>query len=274
MTKIFFIAILFLIFALIACDDPLGIEKNVRKTEITKIDTTINLDSGLIAWWSFNDGTTRDQSGYGNDANLVHDVNLINSFNGFAYSLQGRGEATDFGSHILIPRFDFDTLPQFSISIHVMENNLSYWAGEAYIWFGDQTKGWLGIFHHISRPVYDGMDSTLYLSFAVGGRFAMDNTRIHPLRLGFLQDYRNRWVHYCMTYKDTLLKAYIDGEFLGSIKQEINISGDNAAIARHWWNESQTSTRFIGAFDEIRVYNRALNKYEVAALDADTTKAQ
>ena len=68
---------------------------------------------------------------------------------------------------------------------------------------------------------------------------------------------------------DGKLKAYVNGAIAGEkdLDYDGQINTSLAALGRHWWNYGEdTSTRFSGSFDEVRIYNRALNQKEIQAL--------
>ena len=72
-----------------------------------------------------------------------------------------------------------------------------------------------------------------------------------------------------MSYKDGELTVFKDGNPERSQKLEIAMKGDEAALGRHWWSGGrQSSTRFIGALDDIRIYERALDGAQIKRLNA------
>jgi hypothetical protein len=49
--------------------------------------------------------------------------------------------------------------------------------------------------------------------------------------------------------------------------------GKHSALGRHWWHHgAATSTRFLGAFDELRIYQRALSASQIAMLHASVQR--
>jgi hypothetical protein len=75
-----------------------------------------------------------------------------------------------------------------------------------------------------------------------------------------------------MTFRDGELHAYKDGERVGNTPARIWVPGRKAALARHWWGDGEgTSTRFQGAMDDVRIYDRALTAEQVRMLK-DVTK--
>jgi hypothetical protein len=94
--------------------------------------------------------------------------------------------------------------------------------------------------------------------YRVGGAF---------VRTPFDPKDRNRWVHYALTYQDGRIRAYKNGRPVGEAKGPVMVVGKQAALGRHWWGHGEaTSTRFIGVFDELRIYRRALSPSQVELL--------
>ena len=93
------------------------------------------------------------------------------------------------------------------------------------------------------------------------------------VQIPFDQADRNRWVHYALTFQDGRLRAYKDGRLVGEAKGRVVVVGKQAALGRHWWHHgAATSTRFIGAFDELRIYQRALSPSQVELLHASSER--
>ena len=148
-------------------------------------------------------------------------------------------------------------LEQFTVALWVYERDMSEKHGEAYVVFGADravvTEDSLGISHF--------NDNFLY---RVGG--AQVNIPFDP------KD-RNRWVHHALTFQSGRLRAYKDGRFVGDAKGRVVVVGKQAALGRHWWHHGQaTSTRFIGAFDELRIYQRTLSPSQVELLHASSER--
>ncbi|MGB9852659.1 MAG: LamG-like jellyroll fold domain-containing protein [Candidatus Kapaibacteriota bacterium] len=78
---------------------------------------------------------------------------------------------------------------------------------------------------------------------------------------------RYNWVCYSMVFENNLLKAYVNGNLVGSIQTKIYYSLENFAFCRSWWfydGEERTCARFTGAIDEVKIYLRALSEAEIA----------
>ena len=49
----------------------------------------------------------------------------------------------------------------------------------------------------------------------------------------------------------------------------VAVSDGEGALGRHWWSSgAETSTRFVGALDDLRVYERSLTDQQIKRLHA------
>jgi pimeloyl-ACP methyl ester carboxylesterase len=209
-----------------------------------------DLNTGLVAYYSFDDCTAKDNSGNGHDGTIRNNVTCTNGVISKSLHLQGQDHVGDIGGHILIPAIDFNNMPNYSLCLWVNEEKMSdeptYNHGEGYIYFGDN-NGSVGISHFVDN-IYFG-----------NGQYGAS--------IPFQSTDRNKFVHYCLSHANGELKAYKNSLFVSSIQQQTFVSNSNSALGRHWWNAgTETSTRFIGSLDEVRIYNRALTAAEVTAL--------
>ncbi|HPI21467.1 MAG TPA: hypothetical protein PKY56_13975, partial [Candidatus Kapabacteria bacterium] len=217
-------------------------------------DTVNVAQSEYIAYYSFNDSTAIDLSGNGFNGTLMNNPTPVKGVNGgTALYFHTRSKFGNGGDHILLPRIPFESFQQFSISMWVKEDSLSDQAGEAYFWLGNYDTGWFGIGNFLET----NLDPINNIQFAVGA-----NSEINPIYSEFIDSYRNKWIHYAMTYKNKKVKAFINGVLIDSTEQDINIQGDYAAIASHKFGDL-ISTRFQGAIDEVKIFCGALTDEEI-----------
>ncbi|TYB96552.1 MAG: LamG domain-containing protein [Kosmotoga sp.] len=210
---------------------------------------------GLIAYWGMNQGvqadkTLVDESGNNRDGTVKNEFDVVNGVLGKALYLYGEGYCTSSGGHVMLPYINFEVMNEFTISLWVKEDGLSHYHGEGYIFAGDTSysdSGRLTIGHYTGD-----------LCFSVG------EGKEGTLRLSFKDEYISDYIYYCLVYKNGISKAYINGEKVGEIENEISIDGEKFALGRHWWYS--TSTRFIGAIDEVRIYDKSLSESEIDKL--------
>lgn len=221
--------------------------------------------NSLIAYWSFDDGSAKDFSGNNLHGQIMNHPKIVKGINGFnALRFVGSGLNTTDGDHILLPRIKFEELNEFTISMWVKEESMTSDYGEAYINFGDHVKGFLGIANFKYR--YTTGDS-IFTHYSVGSNYDFAGNPIKPLIIYFDKKLRNKWVHHVMVYKNGTIYAYRNGRLLDSLKQDVNIVTNMSELARHSWSNGsmiESSTRFIGCMDEIKIFSTALNKIEIA----------
>ncbi len=219
----------------------------------------------MIAHWSFDDGTAKDVTGNGYDGVMFNNPQVVQGIKGNALRFVGSGDVGNSGGHIIIPPINFVSLGEFSITFWINEET---WTGNGrgnIIIFGDINTGWLGFM--ISKKAAATSYNDIYLQFAVGAAFNdlyPPKYTYDPLFYPYSSTDKYQWIFYAMTYQNGSLKAYKNNVFLGQINQSIKIATTNSAIARSWWeNGGQTSTRFTGSLDDIRIYNKALSQVDL-----------
>jgi hypothetical protein len=213
-----------------------------------------DLRRGLVLHYAFdeiaNDRLT-DGSGHKRHGAPKNQHSLVAGIAGRALEVRGAGDYGDAGGHVAVPFIDFMALEEFTVALWVYERGMSQGEGEAYIVFGaDRTvvlDDSLGISHFNNQLIY-----------RVGGAL---------VQVPFDPADRNRWVHHALTFQGGRLKAYKNGRLVGEANGRVAIVGKHAALGRHWWHHGEaTSTRFIGAFDELRIYRRALSPAQLELL--------
>jgi hypothetical protein len=239
------------IFSKALSDDDIGILYDPPCTE-----------DGLIAYWSFDDETCKDHSGNSYHGTPMNNPTYVDGINGGKAiyltgknsSIRNNDDVSLIGSHVLLPKIPFDLHDEFTIAMWVKEDELSFWIGEAYIFFGYHTFGWLGIFNHVIQDFNDDIRRAI---FSVGSE-----NWSSVIQKKADSSFINTWSHYCLNYCDGTLRAYINGDIVGEKEMEIDIFGNYCAIGRHWWNNlsfGYTSARFTGAIDEVKIFCKCLD---------------
>jgi hypothetical protein len=75
----------------------------------------------------------------------------------------------------------------------------------------------------------------------------------------------NEWVHYAFTYNGTISRVYRNGIQIGTQALSLNTHNNNN-IFRLGLSETGGSTYFVGAIDDLEIYNRALTANEIYEL--------
>ncbi|MGE5478799.1 MAG: LamG-like jellyroll fold domain-containing protein [Chloroflexota bacterium] len=219
--------------------------------------------NGLIAYWSFDDSTARDNSGNGYDGSMKNGPIPVKGYKGTGIKFHGNGNYTTgepAGSYILLPNIDFFNYNEFTVSLAAKEESFSYYAGEAMLWFGLHNNGWLGLMTHNIDGDDKGDRYTHYsISSGKDGKIAY-KAPFDTLTM------RNKWIYYTMTYSNGVVKCYRDGIFLNQINQSVSKLDTFAAIGRHWWiadGQLRSSARYNGTIDEVKIYCKALTEEEI-----------
>jgi len=233
--------------------NPTTVIVTARAGKITTANISLNLNTiqlGLVAYYPFN-GNANDESGNGKNGILYGDYQVVTGIKNEALRFIAHGSSDSLGGHVLLPNFHFTSMSSFSYALWIKEESLV--DAELYISFRDDPFGipYAGISHSPANNV---------IEFQVG----VTSTN-SALTAPFSSSYINNFVHYCLVYTNGMIKGYINGSFIGQKTQTAIVDGIYSAIARHWFN-NQTSTRFTGVVDEVRVYNRALTDNEIQAL--------
>jgi pimeloyl-ACP methyl ester carboxylesterase len=215
------------------------------------------IDDGLLAHYRL-DGNANDSSGNSRHGTVQHSPTTVAGRSGSALHFIGQTEV-DWGTngdHILLPSLPLQSTPSYTLALWAKEESILL-NGEIYIGYGSGGEGFVGIGS-------DGPNGGPFkISFSVNGN---DSTRIKiPIRQGDAL----RFVHYALTYTSGHVRAYRDGVLVGTTNATTVVYGSTAAIARHWWaSGTRTSSRYTGALDDVRVYNRALSAQDVVQLFA------
>lgn len=206
-----------------------------------------DLSQGLLVYYSFdNDQPSQlyDSSGNYFHGMVHHRHEYRPGISGNALWVTGKGDMGYQGGHARFPFLDLTSKPEFTIALWVNEQSMSNQHGEAYIVLGtDRGVGFedsIGISHFNQE-----------LIFRVGDGL---------IRIPYDHKDRDQWVHYALSFSKGILSAYKQGQLVGQTKAKVKVVGKLAALGRHWWHHGQaTSTRFVGGFDEVRIYERALS---------------
>lgn len=217
-----------------------------------------DLGAGLLLHYTFNDdsaGRLIDGSGHGRHGDIKNAVSYVARGRGKALQIEGHGHHGSEGGHATLPFIDFGSLKQFSLVIWVRETGMTHEEGEAYVTFGvdrdTNIQEALGIAHLNGSVLFRVGEGHVSAPFAAAD-------------LG-------RWVHYAMTFEGGRLSAYKNGEPVAVATARVSVPSRNAALGRHWWSGGAgTSTRFQGALDDLRVYDRALTPQQVRRLVEST----
>jgi hypothetical protein len=196
--------------------------------------------NGLVGFWPFC-GNANDVSGNGNNGTTGSGVTLTSDrffSSNAAYDFNGSG-------NISLTSLPTIGTQDFTISGWVKTNNTAVRKGIA-CW--GQDNPW--------QSTYFFVTNTGYLNFGLaynGG----------PQSSTFIAD--NQWHHVAVTCISGLVQLYLDGQRTASaLQMNPNISGANKALGANIDNSG--SNNFVGALDDIGIWNRALTQAEITGL--------
>ena len=228
---------------------------------------TPTLNDGLVAYYPFN-GNADDESGNGNDGTVEGSfVFTPDGREGNAVKLNGdRSLFYSGGGFVDLPSFDSTLNNGFTISLWARDEAIGTnpVGQENYISFGvlDQAETGIGINNNTGSPFL-----FWYMDTGEGGAAHLDRVSIEK-PVGSLTQFASEWKNLVMVYRPGVLRAYLNGEFVG--EENITFEGfpfSYSAIGRHWWsNGSGSSARMSVTIDEVRIYDRTLSQEDVSEL--------
>jgi hypothetical protein len=208
-----------------------------------------------VRYWSFDDNYNEVITG---KSSVLYNEVLYE--NGIA----DKGVVLKNNSFITLADTDFKSMSEFSVSIWIKHLNYSNYNGGGYLVCGSIKDGYLGILNAI-KPINIQTDEKRYLYFAAGAKRDANNESedIQPIFLDF--DYDNAWTHYTLTFKNDILKAYINGELKSQTQQTVKYNPDTFLLGAHLVDAQYESviTRVDAVYDELVIYNREMTDSEV-----------
>jgi len=238
-TKLIVILVILLILALFA----LVLVKHFKKGNDS-------LSRGLVAYWKFDEikgNIIPDSSGNNHQGLLMNNPKLTRGRIGKALNLNGQDNYMEVPMTI--------NWPQLTVSAWFKPTDLT-------------GAGGMGNPRIICNSHTDIDNKGFQLRFDKGGvRGWVDvgNGQEHA-SVGWQKRLEiGKWYFYALTYNGSQVKAYLNGELLGSAPLTGNIADSKLPI-NIGRNPVYNGDYFTGLVDEIRIYNRALSSQEIAAL--------
>ncbi|OQP59962.1 hypothetical protein A3860_35560 [Niastella vici] len=220
--------------------------------------TQVNLNQGLIAYYSFN-GTANDVSGQNNNP-TYNSTTLTTDRYGNANSACNFDGIDDY---IIVPgTAGMNTATAMTVAMYfnteltTLQNligKIGYYSGEgAQFQVAINFNLYPGILYGVNNPV-DICNSQIALNSAYVNTGGTVPT--------------NQWHCLVCTYEAGVQKIYLNGLLVSTNNTSFNTlrqcTNSDIQIGT-WWQNDQL--RFKGKMDDIRIYNRALNQTEVNAL--------
>ena len=257
--------------------------KETKTQPVDEIKETLenisyDISNDLVAWWPF-DRDSKDASGNNRHAEPKNEFSFVDGKVGKAIKLVGVAKQQSFeGGHVMLPYLEELENGAFTFSLWVREDKVYFGSGHTYIFYGTICN-----IKHAPAPEWGG----------------------HLFDFGDDQSFQEKivwkdWNHYSVTYDRTTKIGYLngievlseespspstshwwakrrdkDGELiyfkppngLTKIGSQVKPRYKKGALGAQWfYNGSTGSTRFVGAFDDVRIYDRALSAAEIQAL--------
>ena len=216
--------------------------------DLTK-DITVSSDiptNGLIAYYPF-DGNADDESGNDNNGIEKGEITYSNDRHEIpkkACSFNGSN------AYIVVPQ---------SLTINSITKNTD---ATFSCWF--KTDSWNNVGGHISK---NNNSYDLHYRFLLGetGSFLQVEQLVGSSNT--LQLKTNRWYHFVAVKEGSVAKFYIDGNLINTTQMTNDVWATNINTNLEIGRDAHGFIEYTrGLFDEIRIYNRALNDGEILQL--------
>jgi len=196
-------------------------------------------DDGLVAYWSFDDGTAKDKAG--NNDGTIHGAKVVDGISGKALKFDGKNDYIDCGNDASLDITGDEITMEAWIKPDVQEQN-------DYVINKDNSYG---------IAITGGVE---------GIRLKYYHTGATPFV--FMPSYTvstTEWSHYVVTYDGSHAISYINGDVVSSDLCTGNIisSPSPVEIARIYSGGGYVY--YDGTIDEVKIYNRALTANEIKA---------
>ena len=231
--------------------------------------SSASLESGLVGYWDFNEGSGTmlgDSSDYDNDGTIYGDAAWVDGIDGTALYLDGINDYIDVGN-------DDSLNPTDTISI-------SCWVKpESYLGYGWEPLVTKGYTSHVD-PYYQyhlGMTGDLRLSSRPGSfSFLVSvNGARHSVFTGDNIWIPGNWYHVVGTFGGSKLSIYVNGDIKNTVVvtglsmmdygQDVYFGRFNNLIGGTE-GTGDIDAYTPGTIDEIRIYDRALSAQNVEDL--------
>ncbi|ODS35435.1 hypothetical protein BEH94_01360 [Candidatus Altiarchaeales archaeon WOR_SM1_SCG] len=214
-----------------------GVWSDIRvdNIKIYKKTQEINED-GLVAYWSFDDGTANDEAGNNNGA--IYGAKVVEGISGKALEFDGLAD------YVALPKIDISKDRTFELWVKTdSDDQKLIYRGDTY--WGDyhyQIEMWdNGKLHYRHVPHIYKVKTTVGLN-------------------------DGKWHYFVATWNGVEAKLYIDGNLdvvYNYTNSPTGIPSNNAYIGAAFDSSKGIYGHFNGTLDEVKIYNRALTAEEI-----------
>jgi hypothetical protein len=250
----------------VAIIDQNGCEGN--RTELTglvihPLNPPVDLISGLILHYPF-DGNLNDASGNGYNATSSGSVTFVNDRNSNPLSAVNSTSTTSIGGNNFI---NAGNPPKIQALANGSTMSVSFWFKQTQSWFDDGNN--IALINKFNQVNLSGWAIGLYMPspaefssrirWRVNGSVNLTSTASLTL---------NQWHHVVCTYNGAQLRIYQNGVLAGSLNHTGSIQNvaQNLTLGRYASGHFGNSLTYRGDYDEVKIYDRALNGNEVLTL--------
>jgi beta-lactamase regulating signal transducer with metallopeptidase domain len=213
----------------------------------------VRLQHGLVGHWPL-DGHTRDSSGRG------HHGRDWSKFTTDRFGVPHSAFAGDRGSLVFPDHEELEVDESFTVAAWIRPTEFSRHGNNIIKkWYSSDVSGEWG-FH-----VRGGKLQLNAANYDRGSVYEKLYTDAGVIKL-------NEWAHVVATFDRGRMTIYLDGEPIATMQSKVERTTtkkyrhDELRIGGGWQTGSASVYHFIGAIDDVYLYNRALSAREVAAL--------
>ena len=224
---------------------------------VSSAPSGVDLNRGLVAYYSFDHCDARDDSGNGHDGTIYGSPKCVDGVKGKAFEFDGEND------YIWLGKSEDLSPPHITVAL------------------------WIKFADYYNPNVYDGARPIRNRRFGYGfdiingnrlyaGCHDNDDPNSPVSASVSLNPYQDgEWHFLAFTFDGNYIKLYVDGRLVNESKGHgtgsIYYEGNVVAIAR---DGDYDGGYFKGALDEIRIYNRALSEEEIKALYSNKLATQ
>jgi len=238
-------------------DGDTDVDLAVANYESDNVSILFNLGelpSGLVAYWSFDEGSgdvAHDYSGNGNDG-MIYGADWVDAICGSALDFDGVDDYTECGNTLLIE-------DDFTISSWIKFPDLTAWDNRQYIISKHKEHAnWSGGWILVVNPT----GTIMFGHYSAGVEHI---TTEHSLITN-----EDQWYHVAITFDDNTnnYHLYLDGSEVMSLTADINIlDNDFPVYIGAMYNVDGLPDDFSTVIiDEVLIYDRALSYDEIRLL--------
>jgi len=230
----------------------------------------IDLNNGLVAYWSFDDGTATDNSGNGHNGAINGNPLYVAGVKGKALRFDGIDDYVEIPAHAGLDNLDFTICFWVNRDGYGI-NNIGSIIDRA--WQGKNSSTIADVLTVFVNDV-SIRDDRLRVYYNWDGQPPFPTSE-YFLSTKVIADSVSYFI--CIAKQDRILRIYEKGlrtdEFVLPANVNPYVHSGNWYLGTQIDNGSIVSA-FKGIFDEIRMYNRALNETEIQALYQSITSVE